>query len=205
MRTQLFLTRHGETEWNVVHRMQGFKDSPLTELGVRQAESLKTVLDTVPIDLIYSSPSPRARRTAEIVRHGRDIPLEISADLMEMGFGIWEGLVHPEVQAQYPEQWDHFWHNPEAFAIQDSETYRQVETRAVNFIQEVLQKHSGKSLLIVTHTIIVKLIMAYFEGNDLKQLWKSPEIEPTSLSRIDISDNVPKVILHGDISHYQHL
>ncbi|QQZ59329.1 histidine phosphatase family protein [Paenibacillus sonchi] len=58
MSMKLYLTRHGETEWNVVHRMQGFEDSPLTALGVRQAESLKTVLDAVPLDIVYTSPSP---------------------------------------------------------------------------------------------------------------------------------------------------
>lgn len=72
MSTRLYLTRHGETEWNVIHRMQGSKDSPLTELGVRQAESLKAVLDTVPIDAVYASPSPRAMRTAEISCGGKE-------------------------------------------------------------------------------------------------------------------------------------
>jgi broad specificity phosphatase PhoE len=205
MSTQLYLTRHGETEWNVVHRMQGFKDSPLTELGVRQAECLRTVMDTVAIDIMYSSPSPRAMRTAEIIRGGRTIPLETSEALKEMGFGIWEGRVHAEVQAHYPEQWIHFWHDPEMFSIKDSETYAQVQNRAIHFTQEVLQKHPGKSVLIVTHTIIIKIIMAYFESSDIKQLWKSPEIHPTSLSRIDILDHTPKVVLHGDTSHYQYL
>ncbi|MGO4546680.1 histidine phosphatase family protein [Paenibacillus sp. 2TAB23] len=202
MSTRLYLTRHGETEWNVVHRMQGELDSPLTELGVRQAESLKVVLDKVDIDMIYSSPSPRAMRTAEILRGAREIPLTASESLMEMRFGIWEGQVHSEVQAHYPKQWDRFWNNPEEFAIANSETYTQVQTRALNLLNDIIRKHSSKSLLIVTHTIVIKLLMAHFQGTDMKHLWKSTEIEPASLSRVDISGQTAKIVMHGDISHY---
>ncbi|GIP26144.1 phosphatase [Paenibacillus sp. J23TS9] len=202
MSTRLYLTRHGETEWNVVHRMQGEMDSPLTELGVHQAESLKAVLDTVHIDVIYASPSPRAMRTTEILRGEREIPLIASESLMEMRFGIWEGQVHSEVQTHYPEQWDRFWNNPEEFAIANSETYAQVRTRALNLLNEIIRKHSGESLLIVTHTIVIKLLMAHYQGTDLKQLWKSTEIQPASLSRVDISGKTAKIVLHGDTSHY---
>ncbi|KWX72658.1 hypothetical protein AMQ83_36505 [Paenibacillus riograndensis] len=205
MSMKLYLTRHGETEWNVVHCMQGFEESPLTALGVRQGESLKTALDAVPLDIVYTSPSPRAIRTAKLICGDRNIPLETSEALMEMGFGIWEGRVHADVEAEFPEQWNLFWNDPEKFAITDSETYTQVQDRAIGFLNEIVQKHPGKSLLIVTHTIIVKMLMAHFAGSELKQLWKSPEILPTSLSRIDITDDAAEIILHGDVKHYKNL
>ncbi|MFF2093507.1 histidine phosphatase family protein [Paenibacillus sp. NPDC058174] len=203
MNTKLYLARHGETEWNVVHRMQGFKDSPLTDLGKQQAEWLRSAMDTVPIDVIYASSSPRALQTAQIVRGDREIPLEISEAFIEMGFGIWEGRLQSEVQTEYPEQWDHFWNNPDKFEIESSETYAGMQARVIDKLQDILNNHAGQSILIVTHTVIIKLLMVYFEGKEMKQLWSPPEIHPTSLSRIDIADNVPKVVLHGDISHYQ--
>jgi len=202
MSTRLYLTRHGETEWNVIHRMQGSMDSPLTELGVRQAEGLKAVLDTVHIDAIYASPSPRAMRTAGILRGEREIPLAGSESFMEMRFGIWEGRVHSEVQAQYPEKWDTFWNDPEKFAVQGGETYVQVQTRALAMLDEIVRKQSGKTILIVTHTIVIKLLLAQFLGTALKQLWNPPVVQPASLSIVDLSDNTAKVVLYGDTSHY---
>jgi probable phosphoglycerate mutase len=203
MITKLYLTRHGETEWNVVHRMQGFKDSPLTELGRKQAEWLSTALLAESLDIIYASPSPRALQTATIIRGERDLSIETSEALMEMGFGIWEGRIHSEVSTRYPEQWDSFWNHPDEFSLEEAETYSQVQTRAVDKLQEILDKHAGQSVLIVTHTIIVKLLMAYFEGKGLEQFWSSTEILPTSLSRIDIVDHVPQIRLYGDVTHYQ--
>jgi broad specificity phosphatase PhoE len=201
--TKIYLTRHGETEWNLVHRMQGSEDSPLTPRGLRQAEWLRRGMHPVPLDAIYSSPSPRAVRTAELVRGERSIPLETSEAFMEMDFGLWEGCLHSEVAPRYPEQWDNFWKDPEKFELEGSETYGQVRTRALHKLQEILERHEGQSVLIVTHTITIKLLMAYFEGKVMKELWGLPEIHPTSLCRIDITDGVPEVVLHGDISHYE--
>ncbi|NUU59387.1 histidine phosphatase family protein [Paenibacillus agri] len=201
--TKIYLTRHGETEWNLVHRMQGSEDSPLTPRGLQQAEWLRKGMHTVPLDAIYSSPSPRAVRTAELVRGERSIPLETSEDFMEMGFGLWEGSLHSEVAPRYPEQWDNFWKDPEKFELEGSETYGQVQARALHKLQDILEKHEGQSVLIVTHTITIKLLMAYFEGKAMKELWGLPEIHPTSLCRIDITDGIPDIVLHGDISHYE--
>ncbi|MNR53382.1 hypothetical protein D3C85_1733890 [compost metagenome] len=80
-----------------------------------------------------------------------------------------------------------------------------MQDRAIGFLNEIVQKHPGKSVLIVTHTIVVKMLMAHFAGSELKQLWKSPEILPTSLSRIDITDDAAEIILHGDVKHYNNL
>lgn len=202
MTTRLYLTRHGETDWNVIHRMQGSLDSSLTDLGVRQAKGLKTVLDAVSIDLVYTSPSPRAIRTAEILRGDREVPIESSESLMEMSFGIWEGCLHSEVQAKHPREWESFWNDPDKFAIQDGETYMHVRDRVLALLDEIVRKHAGKTLLIVSHTIVIKLLLAHVMDIDLKLLWKTPEIRPTSLSIVDVRDSSANIVLHADTSHY---
>ncbi|EQB85893.1 hypothetical protein M918_16965 [Clostridium sp. BL8] len=73
--TRLYITRHGETLWNTEGRMQGWNDSPLTDLGIKQAEWLRDRIQDEKIDAIYSSPSNRAFKTAEIVRGGREIEI----------------------------------------------------------------------------------------------------------------------------------
>ncbi len=71
--TKLYITRHGETLWNTEGRMQGWNDSPLTDLGIKQAEWLRERIKDLKIDVIYSSPSGRAYNTAEIIKGNREL------------------------------------------------------------------------------------------------------------------------------------
>jgi probable phosphoglycerate mutase len=82
--TNLYITRHGQTEWNVQGRLQGHLDSPLTELGVIQAEQLADSLVNVEFDVIYSSPSLRTVRTADMIRGERPIDITIEDKLREI-------------------------------------------------------------------------------------------------------------------------
>lgn len=202
LKTTIYIVRHGQTEWNVAHRMQGHQDSPLTELGIRQAEWLGESMKDEKIDIIYSSSSPRARRTAELIRNTRDIHITESDELKEIHLGVWEGRTQAEVKAEHPEQFQHFWEDPKKFSVPDCETFQAASERAIRQLQAIIKEHRGKTVLIVTHTVIVKLLMSYFEDRPMKQLWNLPYIYPACLCKVEIGQSQPKIILHGDISHY---
>ncbi|MOA32989.1 hypothetical protein D3C78_1542470 [compost metagenome] len=87
--------------------------------------------------------------------------------------------------------------------MEGSETFAEVQTRALEKLQEILTAHQGETILIVTHTVVIKLLMAYFESRELSKLWELPYIYPTCLCRIDFTDGVPEILLHGDTSHYE--
>lgn len=201
--TTIFITRHGQTEWNVEHRMQGHKDSALTPLGIQQAEWLSRGLANEHLDVIYASSSPRAQRTAEIVRADRNIPLLTCNDFKEIGMGVWEGRDSEYLEAYYPDQYCYFWEDPEKFKVDGSETFAEVQARALNKLQDILAQHAGETIFIVTHTVVIKLLMAHFEGRALHKLWDLPYINPTCLCRIDFTDGVAEILLHGDTSHYE--
>lgn len=203
MTTTVYITRHGQTEWNVQKRMQGHQDSALTPLGVQQAQWLSRGLLHVELDAVYASSSPRALRTAELIRGDRDLPLTACDEFKEIGMGIWEGRDSGELQLRYPEQHRHFWGNPDQFSVEGSETFAAVQERALGKLREIIDLHAGGAVLIVTHTVVIKVLMAYFEGRAMNKLWDLPYIHPTCLCRIDITDGVPEIVLHGDISHYE--
>ena len=92
MKTTVILIRHGETEWNVLHRFQGLSDIPLNDTGRQQAGFAKNGLQNITLDAIYTSPLQRAVETAEIIRGDRNIPVYPTDGLQEMGVGEWEGL-----------------------------------------------------------------------------------------------------------------
>lgn len=201
--TTIYLTRHGQTEWNVQNRMQGHMDSALTTLGVQQAEWLSRGMQATKLDVIYASSSPRALLTAEIICGERDVPLKTSDAFKEIGMGVWEGRDSAELKAQYSDQHRYFWEDPDQFKVEGSETFAEVQIRALEKLQQILIHHQGKTILIVTHTVVIKLLMAYFEGRELPKLWDLPYIYPTCLSRIDFTNGVPEILLHGDTSHYE--
>ncbi|MEF2244625.1 histidine phosphatase family protein [Paenibacillus sp. IITD108] len=202
-KTTVYIVRHGQTEWNIEHRLQGHQDSPLTELGVNQAKWLGDSLENAVIDVIYSSSSQRTMKTADLIRNHRDIPIYKSDELKEINLGIWEGRKQEEVKLSHPQQFDYFWNDPELFRVERSETFLQVANRAVHKLNEIIAQHTGKHILIVTHTVVVKVLMAFFEDRPMKQLWELPYIHPTCLSKIVIEEDKAEIVLHGDISHFK--
>ena len=91
----LYIMRHGKTDWNAKHKLQGRTDIPLNEEGIQMAEQAKEKYKDVNFDICYCSPLVRAKQTAEIVLEGRNIPIVYDDRLMEMCFGVYEGVTHP--------------------------------------------------------------------------------------------------------------
>src|SRR2546428_7625300 len=105
----IYLVRHGETPWNRVGRQQGHLDSPLTPKGIEQARAagraLRRALPDVHTVGIETSPLGRARQTATILRDElglEESALVVAPLLIEANFGVWQGLTHAEIDAQYP-------------------------------------------------------------------------------------------------------
>jgi len=199
---KLYITRHGQTKWNEERRLQGSKNSMLTQLGVQQAMWLSTALVDVEFEAIYSSPLERALTTAEIVRADRSLEINIEEDLRECGFGIWEGWKIDEISEKFPEEANYFWNEPSKYEPVNGEKFDTVEKRVLDIIFDIAKKHEG-NVLIVAHGIVVKLLMNYFMDKNIETLWEN-FVKPTSLSIVEIAENrQSEVVLYGDTSHYK--
>ena len=89
---EIIITRHGQTEWNVLGKVQGLADIELNEKGIEQAKETSKILKNEKIDLIICSPLIRARQTAEIINQGRNIPIIYDEGIIERNFGEFEGI-----------------------------------------------------------------------------------------------------------------
>jgi probable phosphoglycerate mutase len=205
MTTTIYITRHGQTEWNVEKRMQGWSDSPLTELGIQQAKWLEERLKDTKLDVIYSSPINRALSTANIVNSKRNIPIYTDLRLKEINMGIWEGLTQDEIQKSYSKELYNFWNVPELYKPYNGETFYQIRQRTEEFIKEIISKNIGKDILIVTHTITLKSIMCFFQNTLIEDFWGPPYIHPTSLTVVRAENQNFKVLLNADTSHLKDL
>ncbi len=102
---EIFILRHGQTEWNKEGRMQGHLDSPLTETGRQQAAQQRDLLAKTELPegvSFWVSPQPRARSTAEIALDGLCQAPNVDPRLREIHMGTWDGLTGTDIDAEAP-------------------------------------------------------------------------------------------------------
>lgn len=198
---RLYITRHGETEWNTQGRMQGWKNSNLTERGMSNAKALGRALKDVEFERVYCSPLDRTRHTAELIFDGRDIEIVYEDNLKEIHLGEFEGLNQDEIKAIYPEFKNHFWEKPHLYAAKSGEDFYKVRERVVNALEKIISENKTGNILIVTHGVVLKTIHSYFKNLPMERLWDPPFIYDTSLTIVEIDNDKHKVVLEGDISH----
>jgi probable phosphoglycerate mutase len=204
IQTTIYFIRHGQTEWNLETRMQGHKDSPLTKLGICQAQKLHDRLNKEKIDLIYSSKSKRAYKTAKIIKGDLNIPLCTKNELREINMGEWEGMKQSDIINKYPQIWNNFWNNPIQYTpVGGGESYDKFKNRIITEIENIINSNPGKNIAIVTHKIALKVIMLHFNNENIINTNNIPDIDPASLSQICINDGVYEILLYGDTSHYK--
>ncbi|MBD0380432.1 histidine phosphatase family protein [Paenibacillus sedimenti] len=201
--TKLYLIRHGETEWNIEHRLQGHSDSPLSPLGRMQALWLSEALEDVPFDVICASSSGRTLQTATIVKGRRALPIISSDDWMEMNLGAWEGRIAEEIKQEDKDNFHAFWNEPHRYMPASGESYQDLLARVLPALERLLVEHAGKTICLVSHSVTLKVIMAHFEQRELAELWNPPYFHPTCLSMVEWKDGNQRIVLHGDTSHFR--
>ncbi|NLK88494.1 MAG: histidine phosphatase family protein [Clostridiaceae bacterium] len=199
---KLYITRHGETIWNTLKRMQGHKDSELTQKGRQQAAQLAKALESVEFEALYSSSSGRTMQTAQIITGKRNVPIIPMDSLKEINLGKWEGMVFSDVERKYPVEYRNFWEFPHLYEPVGGENLSEIKGRLEETLRLITQRHDQGNVLIVTHAVSLKFIMLIVEQKELKDLWNGAFIHPTSLSMIEYENDGWKVVKWGDISHY---
>ena len=118
----IYLVRHGETQWNKEEVFRGRKDIPLNEAGRKQAKQAGAYFAGMPVSRIVSSPLARARETAEAIGLATGAPVETAEAFIDINFGIWEGLPLREVKERYPADFALWRASPEKLRIAGGET-----------------------------------------------------------------------------------
>ncbi|GAU77012.1 histidine phosphatase family protein [Fusibacter sp. 3D3] len=170
---EIYMARHGQTEWNVLGRMQGWLNSPLTEKGIQSAYYLGKEIDALEFDAYYASPSDRALKTLEIAT---DYTAHIMCDdrLKEIGLGPWQGMFIKEIEEKYPDAYKQYYYEPEKFVIEDGENYYMLYERVNAFIKDLLEQHFEmnhvKRVMIVTHGITLMMMKLIFNGDQIEKI-----------------------------------
>ncbi len=198
MKTRLIIVRHGETEYNTQKKYQGQSESPLTERGREQAGCAAERLRNEKIDIIYSSPLSRALDTAKIIRGPKNIEITTDRRLAEIKCGEWEGVVFDELKERYPQEMDTWLNRPTLHRMPGGETLADVKARADELLAEILQKHEGETILIVTHVILVLLLMIRFAGENIEDIWSTPKQLNASINIVEVEGGKATIITRAE-------
>lgn len=156
---KIYYVRHGQTDLNLAKKMQGGgTEKELNETGVSQAYNTKKELENVKYDLVICSPMKRAKQTAEIIKEGRDIPIITDERIRERKLGDYEGRDVTE------EMENNIWDYKLNYNIPNGENLHDFEKRIDEFFDDIKEKYHDKSVLIVAHGGIAKVIKAHLYG-----------------------------------------
>lgn len=199
---KLFLTRHGQTDWNIARRYQGHSDTALNQVGIRQAELLAQRLSRETIHAIYTSDLSRALDTAHTVHSLQETANAIITDKRwrELSFGDWEGMTYEEMSAHSPELFEAWMKDSLTISTPNGETHRQLAERVQAAFDDIKSKHKDETVLIVGHSGSMQTLLSLTLGVDLSRYWQF-RISQASLSELTVYEDSVTLNLFNDVSH----
>ena len=170
----LYIIRHGKTDWNLKHKLQGKTDIPLNDMGRKMAMEAGELYKDVHFDICYCSPLVRARETAELLLKGRNVPVIFDDRLSEMGFGIYEGTENVFEKPECPVR--ELFFNPSGYkAVDGAESLEELLKRTGDFLEDTVYPllKEGKDVLIVGHGAMNSAIIGHVWKKPLDKFWET--------------------------------
>ncbi len=199
----LLLVRHGETIWNNENRVQGHADSPLSQLGIRQAQMLSSRLAKEPITTVYSSDLSRAMDTATIIAEPHNCKVIPCKELREADYGEWTGLLMNEVKTRWPDIFAQYSKDPFDVKVPGGESMRQLFERSFSKASEIAAAHQGETVLVVGHGGSVRSIAAGVLESTAS-IWRF-KLHNAGLTIIEWGIQKPRILSLNDLSHLSQL
>jgi ribonuclease H / adenosylcobalamin/alpha-ribazole phosphatase len=198
--TVTHLLRHGQTEHTPERRYSGRNDLPLSRTGRAEAEAAGVRAKELGIEVVIASPLRRTRETAEIVAAALGLPVIFDDDLVELDFGDLEGLTFDEARAKHPLAARRF-RDDVTVAAPGGESVADVSARVARARRRILDRHAGRTVLVVSHVTPIKLLLAAGLGAG-DEVVHRVFLEAASLCSVAwSSDGRASVRLVNDTSH----
>ena len=197
---RVFVIRHGESTWVRERRFAGSRDVPLTDTGRRQCAAVARALAATGVAAVYASPLERARASAEVIAEPHRLPVRIVPAFAEMAFGAWEGLTRDEIRARFPEGWEQWRSAPHLCAPLGGETVSKVAERVGAGLTELQQAHADQTIVLVSHSIVMRVMVLAALGLGLDRLW-TVDAAPAGITEIEYEPDWATVHRMNTVSH----
>lgn len=201
--TRLYLARHGATPLTAEDRFSGADGVDLSDEGRWQAARLGERLRDERITAVYASSMSRAMETARLAGAPAGLEPHPCDGLREISHGHWEGLTRREVEARYADEYAAWEEDPFTFAPSGGESGVAVLARALPVIRDVVTRHPGERVLVVSHKATLRLMLCALLGIDARGYRDRLDQAPACLNVLDFRDPVrARLMLFNDTSHY---
>jgi alpha-ribazole phosphatase len=164
----------------------GQSDIDVSASFANEVANTQKKLAEMTFDAIYSSPLQRCVKLAEALNFGE---IELDNRLKELHFGDWELHAWDDIPRNIFDDWAHDYANK---APPNGETFSQLQQRGVHFMDEMLSKHVGENILVISHGGLIRALLAHVLNMELKGLFRFT-IDHASVTQLDFSQTVPKI------------
>jgi broad specificity phosphatase PhoE len=168
---RIYLVRHGQTEWNRIHRFQGRSDVPLNTEGQRQVRETATAWKEVPFAAIYTSPLSRAIATAEAIRsYHPTVPLIKEEGFIEMELADFDGMESKRWATDYADFMKAWGKNPGGVRMPGpgGECLEEVQARAMDTLNRICRPYPPDTTIVIcSHNFVVLSILCRAKGISL--------------------------------------
>jgi probable phosphoglycerate mutase len=203
MSTRLYLVRHGATVLSAEDRFAGAVDVLLSDEGRNQARRLGVRLATEPLAAVYASPMKRTMETARLAAEPHGLEVTPVDAVREIAHGRWEGMARKDVEREFTAEYARYEEDPFTFAPVGGESGLQVTARALPALLDLVLKHEGERLLVVSHKATIRLLLSSLLGFDPRKYRDRLDQAPAALNILDFKDVAhARLTLFNDTSHY---
>ncbi len=199
----IVLIRHGENEYTRTGKLAGWlKGVHLNEHGQKQAEAIAQRLSQAPIIAVYSSPLERARETAAPLAKAKGLRVKIVDDLGEVRYGEWTGQSLKRLART--QLWRVVQQQPSQMEFPGGETFRAVQSRAVEAVEHISREHAKRKGLVacVSHGDVIKLIVAHYLGMPL-DLFQRLAVSTASITTLRLGRGQPALVKLNDTGPFE--
>lgn len=193
---RVLFIRHGQTDYNIKHRLQGALPVPLNECGRAQSRALAHYLKTVPIDAIYASPRARALETAKII--GASLGQEVRQDerLAEIAFGDFEGHTFAEVEARYPTAYRKWESGYRPYRVPGGESRIDVQRRMQAAWDDIASAADLNTVAMIGHSSAMMILLASMFARLPNKAMKN-----TSITTLDRFEDTWRISAFAELPH----
>jgi len=202
--TELWLVRHGETEWNRLRRVQGTLDIGLNALGRVQADRVAVRFrpGQPAVHAVYSSDLARARDTARPTAARLGLEIRLDAGLRERRYGVFEGLSFDELAERHPEAARAVRERHPDYELEGGESLRQFHQRVVATLDRIAAGHAGQRVLVFTHSGVLDAAYRHAQGLPLRAE-RRHSLHNVSINRLVAEQGAWRVDGWGDVAHLE--
>jgi len=202
--TSIYLVRHGQTAWNKEEIFRGRTDIPLDETGLKQAELAGEYFRGMEIHAIYSSPLSRAWETAQKISQIHNLKVQPLQGILDMSFGKWEGQSNRDIQKNDKEIYRQWREEPHQVRLPGGESLDEVRARSMAALEGVIRENPGKTLVLVSHRVICKVLICAILGLDNSHFWQITQ-DTTAINLIQHKDQRYILSLMNETCHLKPL